>query len=152
VCAGGERERTSVQLAALAMIAATTAQSLACPPAPAPASGPARLERPVAADCAAPAPAPGASFSGTVLQVIDGRTICVAFGPTPDQWVRVRLSDAGANQLRGALMAAAFSRQVVCVTGMPDADGVVGVCAVDGRSVGRAAAEPDATTKAADWR
>ena len=141
-----------MHFAAIAMVAATVAP-LACPPAaPGGAAQPARLERPAAAACSAAPPAPGASFTGTVLQVIDGRTICVAQGPTPDQWVRVRLSDAGANLVRGALMAAAFSKQVVCVTGAPDADGAVGVCTVDGRSVGRAAAEPDATMKAADWR
>ena len=139
-----------MQFAALAMIAATAAQSLTCPPAPAPQQT--RLESPTAAACTAAPPARGQSFSGTVLQVIDGRTLCVASGPTPDQWVRVRLSDADAAVPRGALMAAAFSRQVTCVADSMDADGVSAVCVADGKSIGRAAAEPDATAQAADWR
>jgi hypothetical protein len=137
-----------VQIAAVAMIVATAAQALTCPPATAPV----RLERPAQAACSAAPPAPGAAFSGTVLQVIDGHTLCVAHGPTPDQWVRVRLSDAEVSQLRGALMAAAFAKDVACVASASDGDGVVGVCTVDGRSVGRAAAEPDASTQAAGWR
>ena len=139
-----------MQIAAMALIAATAAHSLTCPPAPAPQ--PTRLEAPSATECAAAPPARGQSFSGTVLQVIDGRTLCVASGPTPDQWVRVRLSDADASLPRGALMAAAFSREVTCVAEQPSADGVTAVCIVEGQSVGRAAASPDATAQAADWR
>jgi hypothetical protein len=139
--------------AVMAMIAATAAQPLTCPPAPQPT----RLAPPGVAACTAAPPARGVSFSGTVLQVIDGRTLCVASGPTPDQWVRVRLSDAAAGLPRGALMATAFSREVTCVAGPPDAEtasggGVTAVCVVDGRSVGEAASQPDATAQAADWR
>jgi hypothetical protein len=137
-----------VQLAAMAMIAATAVQPLTCPPA----ARPVRLEASSAAACTAAPPARGEAFSGTVLQVIDGRTLCVATGPTPDQWVRVRLTDADASRPRGALMAAAFAHEVSCVAGAPDAEGVAAVCRVDGRSVGEAAASPDATAQAADWR
>ena len=139
-----------MQFAAMAVIAATAAHSLTCPPAPAPQ--PTRLEAPAAAACTAAPPARGQSFSGTVLQVIDGRTLCVASGPTPDKWVRVRLSDADPSLPRGALMAAAFAREVTCVADLPDAGGVTAVCIVDGQSVGRAAASPDATAQAAAWR
>ena len=132
----------------MAMIAATVAQPLTCPPAPQPT----RLDAPAAAACTAAPPARGQSFSGTVLQVIDGRTLCVASGPTPDQWVRVRLRDAQAGLPRGALMAAAFAREVTCVADDPDAEGVTGVCVADGHSVGEAAASPGATAQAADWR
>jgi hypothetical protein len=139
----------------MAVIAATAAQALTCPPASAPpasAPQPARLAPPTAAACTAASPARGQSFSGTVLQVIDGHTLCVATGPTPDQWVRVRLSDADPGLPRGALMAAAFSREVTCVADRQEGDGVSAVCIVDGHSVGRAAASPDATAQAADWR
>lgn len=136
-----------MQFVAMAMIAATAAQPLTCPPAPQPA----RLD-PAAAACTAAPPAHGEAFSGTVLQVIDGHTLCVASGPTPDHWVRVRLTDAGADLPRGALMATAFAREVTCVAGAPDAEGVTAVCIVDGRSVGEAASSPDATAQAADWR
>jgi hypothetical protein len=134
----------------MAVIAATAAQSLTCPPAPAPQQ--ARLAPPGVAACTAAAPASGQSFSGTVLQVIDGRTLCVASGPTPDRWVRVRLSDASPGLPRGALMASAFARDVTCVAERPEADGVTAVCTLDGQSVGRAAGSPDATAQAADWR
>src|SRR5581483_4153148 len=117
-----------MQLAALAMIAATAAQSLSCPPAPQPTT----LARPSPAACTAARPAHGQSFTGTVLQVIDGRTLCVAFGPTPEQWVRVRLTDAGPGLQRGALMATAFAREVTCVADAADGEdasgGVTGVC------------------------
>ena len=142
-----------MQLAAMAMIAATAASPLVCPPAP--AAGPvqtAALQRPAAAACTAALPARGAAFSGTVLQVIDGRTLCVANGPSPDQWVRVRLSDGSPGQTRGALMAAAFAKQVSCVASGADADEVDAVCNADGRSVASAAAAPDATVQAASWR
>jgi hypothetical protein len=132
----------------MAMIVATAAQPLSCPPA----QQPARLDRPAAAACTATPPARGESFSGTVLQVIDGRTLCVAFGPTPDQWVRVRLTDAGAGLPRGALMAAAFAKQVVCVAAAADGEGVQAVCEADGQSVGAASGHPDASLHAASWR
>jgi len=108
--------------------------------------------RPPMAACTAAVPAPGVSFSGTVLQVIDGRTLCVAAGPTPADWVRVRLTDAPADQDRGALMAAAFARSVVCVATSADEDGARGVCLADGRSVAAAAHDPDAVAEAAAWR
>jgi hypothetical protein len=142
-----------VQFAALAMIAATAAGPLTCPPAPtASAPQPARFARPAAAECTAAAPARGAAFTGTVLQVIDGRTLCVAFGPSPDQWVRVRLTDAGPTPPRGALMATAFAREVTCVAGATDGEGLTAVCTLDGRSVGEAASQPDAVVQAADWQ
>ena len=140
-----------VQFAAMAMIAATAAAPLTCPPAP-PGAQPTRLDPPSMAACTAAAPARGVSFTGTVLQVIDGHTLCVAFGPSPDQWVRVRLADGATGLPRGALMAAAFAKEVTCVAGPSDAEGLTAVCVVDGRSVGEAAAQPDAAAQAADWR
>jgi hypothetical protein len=41
----------------------------------------------LAQTCRAPAPAVGQTVSGPVLHVIDGRTLCLAQGPTPDQWI-----------------------------------------------------------------
>lgn len=143
-----------MQFAALAMIAATAAAPLTCPPAPLTGSAaqPTRFAPPAPAACTAAAPTRGASFSGTVLQVIDGRTLCVAFGPSPDQWVRVRLTDAGPALQRGALMATAFAKEVTCVAGAADGEGLSAVCTLDGRSVGEAASQPDAAVQAADWR
>jgi hypothetical protein len=113
---------------------------------------PAQPDRAPMAACTAAVPVPGRSFSGTVLQVIDGHTLCVADGPTPADWVRVRLTDAPADQPRGALMAAAFAQPVVCVATSSDEDGALGVCLAEGRSVGRPAPAPDAVAEAAAWR
>lgn len=141
-----------VHFVALAMIAATASAPLTCPPGQAPGPQPARLAPPPPAACTAAAPARGVAFTGTVLQVIDGRTLCVAFGPSPDQWVRVRLADAGPTLPRGALMATAFAQEVTCVAGAADVDGLTAVCTRDGRSVGEAASQPDAVMQAANWR
>ena len=147
--AGSGNGAIPVQFAVMAMVAAV-ANPLVCPPAPTPQQ--ARLGPPPVAACTAAAPAQGEAFTGTVLQVIDGQTICVAFGPTPDSWVRVRLADAGAGRPRGALMASAFAKEVTCVASAADGDGVTAVCTVEGRSVGKAASDADATVEAADWR
>lgn len=96
--------------------------------------------KPILADCTAAAPAAGQSFSGPVLQVIDGRTVCVALGPTPDQWVRVTLADARAAEARDALMAAAFARDVDCTTVRTGPDGVTAICRSDGASIADIAA------------
>jgi hypothetical protein len=64
-------------------------------------SGGRRLGRPgilragLAQTCRAPAPAVGQTVSGPVLHVIDGRTLCIAQGPTPDRWIALRISPAG---------------------------------------------------------
>jgi len=81
--------------------------------------------------CNAPAPTLGAEVSGPVPQVIDGRTFCLAEGPTPASWLKVTLAgDAGAGG-RSDLMAAAFARRVTCVVYKRGDDGVVARCAVD---------------------
>ena len=77
----------------------------------------------LAVACTAAAPDRGQEISGPVLEVIDGRTLCVALGPTPDQWVRVRLADVGPDASRAALVAAVFARQLDCMTIGREADG-----------------------------
>lgn len=54
-----------------------------------------------------------ASVAGPVLDVPEAGVICVALGPRPEQWVRVRLASAETLD-RKRLMAAAFSRRVDC--------------------------------------
>ncbi|MDO9335699.1 MAG: hypothetical protein Q7T61_04810 [Caulobacter sp.] len=109
--------------------------------------------------CTAQAPANGV-IRGPVLQVEDGSTLCVALGATPDQWVRVTLSDApaanpiqrassGDENPRGTLMAVAFSQTVDCQV---QADGSA-VCALqDGRSVGALMKTRAAWAVGKDWR
>src|SRR4051812_16540882 len=69
---------------------------------------------PTVQPCTAAAPAQGQQLTGVVLQVIDGATLCVAHGPLPSQWVLVRLAGPQDIHARGALMAAAFAKQVIC--------------------------------------
>ncbi len=53
------------------------------------------------------------AVAGPVLDVPSDGVICVALGPRPEQWVRVRL--AGTEVVdRKRLMAAAFSKRVDC--------------------------------------
>ncbi len=89
-------------------------------------------QRPVAqpAVCSAPAPEPGAVIAGPVLQVMDGRTLCVAQGPVPSQWVRVTLADEGGAADRGSLQAAVFAKRLVCTVASKDAGGAVARCAL----------------------
>src|SRR5579862_3929871 len=81
--------------------------------------------------CSAPAPEPGAEVSGPVLQVIDGRTFCLAEGPTPANWLKVTLAGGAEDSDRSDLMAAAFARRVTCVVGRRGDDGVLARCAID---------------------
>jgi hypothetical protein len=107
----------------------------------------------LAQTCRAPAPAAGQTISGPVMHVIDGRTLCVAQGPTPDQWVPVRISSAVTllPTDRDRLMAAAFSQSLTCrITG----GGAVKVatCTVAGRPLDDVLSEPATITQAKAWR
>jgi endonuclease YncB( thermonuclease family) len=87
------------------------------------------------ATCGAIAPAVGVTFSGPVLQVVDGATICVAQGPTPSQWIKTRLSGIDAVDNRAELMRAVFGRRVVCIVDRKDADGAVARCTLDATTI-----------------
>lgn len=141
----------ALRLAALAAVPAAMLLGLTAVPA--------QAETPSsAAICTGVAPADGL-LHGPVLLVEDGATLCVALGPTPDQWVKVRLSDARApspmtrvsmgqaGAPRGALMAATFSQTVDC-----QVSGGTGVCLLNGRSVAELAALPTVKTAGAAWR
>lgn len=101
----------------------------------------------IVADCSAPPPAPGQAFAGPVLQVLDGQTLCVALGPTPNQWVRVRLADGRPTDTRRELMAAVFAQVVQCMPLQRESEGVAAVCLSDGVPVPLAAEEPDIRAK-----
>ena len=107
----------------------------------------------LAQTCRAPAPPPGQTISGPVLHVIDGRTLCIAQGPTPDQWIPLRISPAWAALPadRERLMAATFSQSLTCkVTG----GGAVKVatCTLAGRPLETLLTEPATITQAKTWR
>lgn len=96
----------------------------------------------------------GARFSGQVVHVIDGDSLCVAVGPEPSQWVEVRLGDFHAVELKdpgGAkakamLERVATGRQASCVASLRTYDRIAARCPIDGRPVGdslRAAGSPE---------
>jgi hypothetical protein len=107
----------------------------------------------VAQTCRAPAPAAGQVVSGPVLHVIDGRTLCIAQGPTPEQWIPLRISPAWAALPvdRERLMAATFAQSLTCkVTGggaMKTA-----TCTLAGRPLESLLSEPATITQASSWR
>lgn len=107
----------------------------------------------LAQTCRAPAPAAGQIVTGPVLHVIDGRTLCVAQGPTPDQWIPLRISPAwtALPADRERLMAATFAQSLTCkVTG---GGGVkVAACTVDGHPLEAVLTEPATITQAKTWR
>ena len=107
----------------------------------------------LAQTCRAHAPATGQTISGPVLHVIDGRTLCLAKGPTPDAWIPVRISSAVADLPadRERLMAATFAQSLECrITG----GGAVkmATCTVAGRPLDALMAEPATLTQAKAWR
>jgi len=102
--------------------------------------------------CSAAPPSQGAIFAGPVLHVIDGRTLCVALGPSPDEWVRVRLSEVAPSTRRSTLMAAIFAKRVVCVADGDDRDGAVGRCALDDVALDVLTVSPAVRADAAFWR
>jgi micrococcal nuclease len=86
----------------------------------------------------------GATFSGPVVDVLDGDSLCVAVGPEHKDWVEVRLADfyapesgeaAGASA-KAALARIALGKSAVCVAGMKTYDRVAARCQVDGRPIG----------------
>jgi hypothetical protein len=107
----------------------------------------------LAQTCRAPAPAAGQTVTGPVLHVIDGRTLCIARGPTPDQWVPLRISPSPAALPvdRDRLMAAAFSQSLTCrvVGGGPVR---AATCTLAGRPLEALLAEPATITQAKAWR
>jgi hypothetical protein len=100
------------------------------------------------AECTARAPSVGEPFSGPVLQVLDGRTVCVAVGPTPDQWIRVDLADGHDATPRSAMMQAVFAQRIVCISDRTQGQRVVAHCALDGVSVGSLGATTSAPDRA----
>lgn len=114
---------------------------------------PALAQGPQSQTCRAPAPAAGQTVTGPVLHVIDGRTLCIAQGPTPDRWIPLRISPSVAALPldRERLMAAAFSRSLICtVTG----GGPVrtATCTLAGRPLEALLAEPATMMEAKSWR
>jgi len=105
-----------------------------------------------ASACANPAPAPGESFSGPVLEVTDGGEFCVAKGPTPQEWIPVRLAVRIPGADRGTLMAASFARRVDCVAERISDGVVIARCFVGGRDLGQLLQSPAMRNEGRGWR
>ena len=86
----------------------------------------------------------GAHFSGPVVYVGDGDSLCVAVGQGPANWVEIRLEDFYAPELhsptgpaaKAALERLAMGRNAECVANHKSYDRVVGTCRIGGRSIG----------------
>ena len=104
----------------------------------------------LAQTCRAPTPPVGQVVSGPVLHVLDGQTLCVALGPTPDRWVALRVSPSVTPLPadRERLMAATFSRSLWCEI----LDRGRAACTLDGRPLDAVLAEPATVTQAKAWR
>ena len=87
---------------------------------------------------------PGKAFSGPVVYIGDGDSLCVAVGPTQGAWVEVRLADFYAPELaapsgrqaKAALERIATGHQVDCVAEHRSYDRVVAVCTLRGVRLG----------------
>lgn len=87
---------------------------------------------------------PGQAFAGPVTYVGDGDSLCVALGPSPAEWVEVRVSDFYAPELqeprgqeaKAALERIAKGREVECEAIRQSYDRVVASCTLRGRSLG----------------
>ena len=107
---------------------------------------------PLIADCVAHTPAVGRLFEGTVLQVIDGQTLCVAQGPTPSEWIRVTIAGAPQDSRRETLMAASFGRVLGCLAVKATPTGVEARCEVNGAPLDQLIATDAARRQGQSWR
>ncbi len=88
---------------------------------------------------------PGKAFSGPVVYIGDGDSLCVAVGPMRGDWVEVRLADfyapelsaPGGREAKVALERIAKGRRVDCVAQHRSYDRVVAVCTIQGVSLER---------------
>jgi endonuclease YncB( thermonuclease family) len=87
----------------------------------------------------------GSSFSGPVVEVIDGDSLCVAVGPHAGvDWVEVRLADfyspelgsAGGPAAKAALRRIALGKQATCVAGAGTYDRIAARCRINGQAIG----------------
>ena len=86
----------------------------------------------------------GQTFTGRVVYVGDGDSLCIARGLARETWVEVRLADFYAPELdtpagqaaKAALSGLAFGRTLSCTAQHRSWDRIVAVCARDGRPLG----------------
>jgi hypothetical protein len=138
-------------LAAALGFAASGAGAASCI-VPLPAAFDTAAPSPVVAKCSARTPADGRWFSGPVLQVMDGQTLCVALGPTPAEWVQVRIAGIPPQSTRQALLAASFGRTVVCSPTNTPASDPEARCTVEGAALDTAVTAGAVHDQTLTWR
>jgi hypothetical protein len=89
---------------------------------------------------------PGATVHGPVLLTPDADTLCLASGPTPDTWIRIKL--ATASPTRAVLMAAAFGKNADCLV---DKSGTAS-CTIEGQSLEATLGSPEIVKASLAWR
>ncbi len=120
-----------LSVALLAILAPTTAFADPCKAIPDKGPLPAYL-------------AGGSKFSGPVVYVGDGDSLCVGVGEGVESWVEVRVSDfyapelhgPGGDQAKAALEKIALGKQAACVADHRSYDRVVALCGIGGVSIG----------------
>lgn len=88
--------------------------------------------------------APGKVFTGPVVYVADGDSLCVSVGQGARNWVEVRIADFYAPELRrpggraarDALVRIAMGRTIRCVADHRSYDRIVASCTLGGVSLG----------------
>ncbi len=86
----------------------------------------------------------GSKFSGPVVYVGDGDSLCVGVGAGPEKWVEVRLADFYAPELKSAEGPAAkaaleqitMNKKIECVADHQSYDRIVARCQLGGVSLG----------------
>lgn len=86
----------------------------------------------------------GRTFSGSVVYVGDGDSLCVATGRGPENWVEVRVADfyapelnaPGGRDAKAALERIAKGKHAVCTAGRRSYDRVVATCRIGGQTIG----------------
>lgn len=103
--------------------------------------------------CAGSPPTSAATIRGPVLHVLDGVTLCVALGATPDSWVPLELAGAQSRSAApGTLMAVAFAQMVTCdVTGTRRGR-TIAACRIDDTLVSERILDPEAIQLGLSWR
>jgi len=104
--------------------------------------------------CRGAPPAVGQTVSGPVLHVIDGATLCIARGPTPDQWIPLRVASSVTPLPadRERLMASAFSRSLVCEVKRGRSPTPLAACTVAGAPLSDLLSQPATLSQAKTWR
>jgi hypothetical protein len=110
------------------------------------------VRKTVVAECSAPAPPVGKTIHGTVLQVIDGRTLCVAQGSSPTDWIRITLAGAPKDAARSTLLAASFGAEVDCAAVRSTPGGIEALCEKDGVRLDNLMRSRAVRLQSAAWR